>query len=115
MIPVAGCSVVRLVAIAIIISTGSLTLASTCTRFIVHLIRLADPRCFRIELAIVTEVHRRKRAPAIVAGNVVHYDIRHATCVLRIQFADQFAQLRFATPVAVQVAVLLGDIARAAA
>ena len=115
MIPVTRCSVVRLIAVTVVISAGSRALATACTGVVVHLVRLADPRCLGIELAIRAEIHCCKRAPAVIAGDVVHHDIRYGTCVLRFQFGDKFAQLRFRAPIAVQIAVLLGDISRAAA
>ena len=114
MIQVACRGVVRLIAITVVGSTGSLPLATAGRTVVVHLIGTAYPRCLGRERAVRAEIHGGKRAPAVVAGKVVDHDIRYGTCVLGFQPVDERTQVRFASPGTVQIAVLHGDVARSA-
>ena len=115
MIPVACGGVVRFVAVTVIVGTGSLAAAVAGGGVAVHLVSLAYPRCFRIECTVIPEVHRCKRTPAVVPRHVVDHNVCHGACTFVMQGADQRAQVGFAAPVAVQIAVLLGYVSCATA
>ena len=77
MIPVASSGIVRFVTVAVVIGTRSFAAAVAGGGVAVHLVSLAYPRCVRIECTIIPEVHRCKRAPAVVARHMVDHNVSH--------------------------------------
>ena len=72
----------------------------------VQIIRAADPSCCRLINTILTEVLLSECTPTRFALTMVDYDIFYDTRSQTMQFLNQFIQVRFGSPSALQTTIL---------